>query len=412
MASFGDVDLELSRGSGAVFAITPSFDDRGFNYPSGLDGDVAMPAASHSVIVRGLAESDFTSTLAAAREAANRAIDVAFSQGRHPVSLKHRDSTYAVWWPDASGTTLRIVATCLTTSRLSATVEVRDSEGRLVVATPPPPQPWHESLRYYRVSESSQDLYDSFRNVYLALEAILSSMVPPKVTSTGAPEREGAWLRRALRTIAADLDLGPYAPLGGDRSAPNAIFDELYQALRTAIFHAKTGRDVWLPQDWAPRTVITEARVRYSNLYRKLAEHHLGVRYPGSGFTTTLWQEMVEHTYKTSVVYVSDDTTPVTAESPGEDDIAPAGGRVIELAPERADGMNGDRRWAISGTASAQEIHNQIGSIRRLGVLREGHLAIVESLPAPLSVHGAHRVEVVFLVEGRNHGAPRQDFSS
>jgi hypothetical protein len=66
----------------------------------------------------------------------------------------------------------------LTTARFNATVQVHDADENVVDPHPPPPKAWHESLRYYRVSESSTDLHDSFRNLYLALEALLSSVAP------------------------------------------------------------------------------------------------------------------------------------------------------------------------------------------------------------------------------------------
>ncbi|MDN5763832.1 MAG: hypothetical protein L0H41_16135 [Microlunatus sp.] len=410
MASFGGIDLQLSTGGGAVFAITPDTDDLEFNYPAGTRGEVLLPHRSHNIIVRGLQTRDHATTLATARESANRALDIAFGQGRRPVLLKHRDSPYVAWWPTGHGTTLTVVATLLSTARMSATFEVRDSTGKLVESPPPPPKTWHESLRYYRVSESSNDLYDSFRNLYLALESILSTMVPPH---TNPSESEGRWLERALKTVAVTLDLAPFAPSNSMKSASNAIHEELYTNLRTAIFHAKAGRKIWLPQDWNSRQTITEARVRYSTLFRKLAQAHLDIPYPGGGFVKTFWEEVMDDPIlNDSVAYVSNDQTAVADEPKGEYQIAPAGGQVLQLPTTTADDLHRDWCRGIRGTATGQGITDVVGTIQRFGVLREGQLAMVENLPEPLSVEDAHQVDVVFLMEGRNYGAPRQDFDT
>ncbi len=132
-----------------------------------------------------------------------------------------------VGWISPAGQTLQIVGRNQVSSRLRAKGEVRDADGNLVVQPPPPPKVWHESLRYYRVSESSTDLFDSFRNLYLAIESLLSHVVPPTTKPNGNPEGDGDWLERALRVVGRTVDLSLYAP--PSRKAPhNAIHHELY----------------------------------------------------------------------------------------------------------------------------------------------------------------------------------------
>src|SRR5699024_5129401 len=120
---------------------------------------------------------------------------------------------------------------------------VRNAEGKIVHDPPPPQDEWHESLRFYRISEASNDLFDSFRNLYLAIEALLSAVSAPVVNPSGSPEGEGAWLKRVMRQVSLVVDLSPFAP-PSSKAPHNAIHAELYGALRTAIFHAKKGRSV------------------------------------------------------------------------------------------------------------------------------------------------------------------------
>src|SRR5664279_4158410 len=84
-------------------------------------------------------------------------------------------------------------------SDFHADTEVRDAQGNII---PPPPRStfWHESFRYYRLSQTTDDLFDAYRNVYLALESVLSTISPQKVNAaTGRiAEQEGQWFERAL----------------------------------------------------------------------------------------------------------------------------------------------------------------------------------------------------------------------
>ena len=157
--------------------------------------------------------------------------------------MAHEDSICVVGWISSAGHTLRIVGWILLSTRFRAKGEVRDADGNLVVQPAPPPKVWHECLRHYRVSESSADFYDSFRNLYLAIESLLSDVVAPVMRPNGNPEGDSDWLKRALREVGQAVDLRPYAPVS-PKAPHNAIHHELYVNLRTAIFHAKTGRDL------------------------------------------------------------------------------------------------------------------------------------------------------------------------
>jgi hypothetical protein len=261
MASFGGV--ELGRGGGGAFELVSESDDEEFVYQLPNGTEVVIPPSSKYLVARHCPGADFDQVHHASWEAANRTIDIYFGQGGRPLVMAHKESTFLVWWPSSVGATVRIVAQIVVTTRTRGTATARDAAGNIVEQPPAPPKVWNESLRYYRVSESSSDLYDSFRNLYLALEALLSKAVPPELKANGRPEGDSEWLRRALGEVGQDFDFTPYAPTS-TKAAHNAIHEELYENLRTAIFHAKDGRDRWVPQDWGSRAAIVEARTRYA----------------------------------------------------------------------------------------------------------------------------------------------------
>ena len=409
MASFGGVDL--GSGGAAVFEVTSNSDDEEFVYPL-PDGSVAViPAASRYIVVRQCPGATFDEVHENAREAANRAIDVYFGQGGRPLVVAHKDSTYMVGWISSAGQTLRIVGRNQLSMRFRAHGEVRDADGNLVVQPAPPPKVWHESSRCYRVSESSTDLYDSFRNLYLAIEALLSDVVPPTTKPNGNLEGDSEWLERALRFVGQTVDLSLYAPQS-PKAPHNAIHDELYANLRTAIFHAKTGRATWTPQDWSSREMIVAARLRYARMFRALASEYLDIGYPAGGFTMAFWQSTWEAMLGDQEVFVSNDPTKIENEPTGDYQLAPAGGDFLKLPTVPADDMAADWRRGVLGIEAASTVHQSLGEVRRFGTLRGGEPAMIESLHAPLVVDGLVELQVVLLVEGRNYGQPRQDFES
>jgi hypothetical protein len=409
MVSFGGINL---GGTGAaVFELTSKSDDEELiqMLPDGTA--IIVPASSRYVIVRGCPGDLFGEVHANARESANRGMDLIYGQGGPPLVMAQKDSSYMIAWTGPVGQTLRIVGLNQTSARFRATAKAFDANGNPVPPSAPPPKIWHESLRYYRVSESSVDLYDSFRNLYLAIEALLSDVTPPLPKPSGRAEGDGEWLERAIRSAAGRVDLSPFAPISA-KSPHNAIYDELYATLRTAIFHAKSGRAAWMPQDWSSRERILEARIRYAQMFRRLAAEFLDIPYPAGGFAKGFWERTWREVLVGHEVFVSNDPTRTIDEARGNHVLSPSGGDFITLPTAAADDMAGDWCLGVTGTAAASSVHRALGSLYRFGTLQDGEVMMVESLDLPLVLDDLAVVDVVLLVQGRNHGQPRQDFES
>ena len=94
----------------------------------------------------------------------------------------------------------------------SATTVVTNPDGT-IRQDPPRATKWHESFRYLRLSQATDDLFDAYRNAYLALESILSTITPQKSKGPGkAGESEGQWLKRALTKADTMTDLRSLVP--------------------------------------------------------------------------------------------------------------------------------------------------------------------------------------------------------
>lgn len=61
---------------------------------------------------------------------------------------------------------------------MSVSVQVKqfDTSGNEIMHPPPAEPIWNESFRYYRLSQSSNDLFEAYRNLFLAFEALLNTI--------------------------------------------------------------------------------------------------------------------------------------------------------------------------------------------------------------------------------------------
>ena len=160
---------------------------------------------------------------------------------------------------------------------VESTVTVTDKDGN-VVEQPPVPQPdWNPAFRYYRISQSGSDLYDAYRNLYLAFESLMQDITP-----INPGERETDWLLRALNNIGQKIPLQALVPDGKDPIP--YIAGVYYEHFRCKTFHAKN-RNYILPHEWADAEKLSEAYEGLLRIWREAAVAFVNV--PGGGSVVT-----------------------------------------------------------------------------------------------------------------------------
>jgi hypothetical protein len=243
--------------------------------PEGVEAEVRRGVSA--IVVRGISATDHESVLLKAPELANRALDILAMTGVATMALADVWSCHAAWWPAPQATVIRIWCSATQTLKIQATAVVRDPDGTVRSPEAETTPDWHASMRYLRTSETTDDLFDAFRNVYLALESLLNKLQP---RTPG--ENEGPWLRRALTWVHSTAGLEPY--LRDPATDPvRAIYDELWKEVRNSIFHAKDPLTSFLPQDLARRTQVADAKDRYVQFYLDLAYREFGTRFRVGG---------------------------------------------------------------------------------------------------------------------------------
>jgi len=88
-------------------------------------------------------------------------------------------------------------------------VRVIDKDGKEKPAERTRPK-WMPLLRYYRLSQAREDIFDAYRYMFLVFEAALQTLWPIQA----GREREVDWLERAVGELAKRIDLTSYAPAG------------------------------------------------------------------------------------------------------------------------------------------------------------------------------------------------------
>ena len=258
------------------------------------------------------------------------------------LTIEGAETVHLVWWTETRGIVLRDVAISDLGFRFSATAEVRDAAGNLVTQPAPPPVPCHESFRYFRISQTTGDLFDAYRNLYLAVESLLSTVVPMRLNASGGPaEGEGRWLHRALTEVhPPTVDLANYV-VAGAADPVDAVFDDLYAGTRTQLFHSKAGRPILLPHTLSGRDDVLASLERLGRLYVDLARSALslqrrgGVRPTRASPRRRLSAELV----------LSDDPAPAEKT---DTVINPSGGAVMALPTQPPDSPGrGSRRGPV-----------------------------------------------------------------
>jgi hypothetical protein len=365
-------------------------------------------AGTQTIVARGPKASGYETARDASFDAAQEALDVFCIRGTLSLAVVGVETTHFAWWTDSAGTIMRIVGVVDRNVGMTATLSVTDTHGN-PKPVPPLPVVWHESFRYFRISQTSTDLFDAYRNLYLALESILTTMVPFRQLPNGRFEPEHVWLKRALRQIDANLlPLARYAPPGSN-NPPDGIYQDVYEQTRTAIFHAKQGRNVLLPQRLGTSAGVVDTLERLSHLYLDLVDKALGVRHATGSMTLDGFNIAMQPLINaTSEVAMSVDDSPL---DPDDTAINPGGGSVAQFAAAYDPALDrpGYKYW-LGELHTAQ--FGPVQRVSRLGLLHHSILTQAKRLADPVNLLGIDVLQVQLGQRLVNTNRPRATFAT
>lgn len=171
-----------------------------------------------------------------------KALDLYFAEGFGAYSIiepynKHIDLTL-----ENGEYSLYIHDICNISMDACAKATVVDKDGNVIPSAPVSQPSWEFIFRYYRFSQTSNNMYDAYRWMYLVFEILMQAIAPIELKANGKPaEGERAWVDRAL--CAADETYHWSTKVTWSASDYVAYFlSDQYDNIRCNLFHSKGNR--------------------------------------------------------------------------------------------------------------------------------------------------------------------------
>lgn len=389
-----------------------------FTLISPAKADVILPLESseieikkdqRDVVVRFRGAKDSTEAFQKGHILAQQGLDLASILGELDTIIQDAEDEHVLWWTEPTGLVVRLVST--TTLKMSVggfTLQVKDSAGNVVPPTPIHPR-HHFGFRYYRLAQSTDDLYDAYRNMYLAFEALLSNRYPKmKKGQSNRKNNEGErnWLERGLKAADADLLLKNIVPNAPD--PVKAILGTIYDDARLPLFHAKKGEKVYTPHDSpTDRKIVSEALKMLTQIVLRMAAEWFEARRCG-GMVMLGWvYESASKLLEEGKMLASDDNSPA---DPAENNLEqPHFKRALNLITRLAPELQRASEPAVIGHISNAELHT-LKALRRVYIVSTTSPLIMLKLESELTLGGIARLEVLMHVRAVNANQPKSLF--
>lgn len=407
MGKLGDIEVAdntSSHKSGAALLLdeAPSENE---TVQVDQDWEVELEEGNQYVVARSPQDLDTDTVLSPAHGAIQKALDLLSFQNEGDFICRDVDEDRIIWWRDGQSQHLRAIN--ISGLGVATSTAVVKTSGSGQQSTPTPPQPnWHECLRYFRLAQKTDDLFDAYRNIYLALEMILSQRDSQK-----SGEGERAWFERALKNAHNQLSLDKFAP--NQQKVIDSIVQQQYHDTRVKLFHSKQGRSKLLPHNDQHRKHVHEALDNLSSMTVHIMKNTLNIQrnsgvmtYQGFDFMMSWIQNDQNIEAK-----ISDDDSPLDK---SETLRSPAWQGSIGLSTSYS------AKFSEPGLKCvlAEEPVSNIGqnSVRRIGLTKDQgnnfELFAYGRLEEDLKLDNINQFEAQFGIELRNRNTVRKHFPS
>jgi len=348
-----------------------------------------LPATSRECLIRD------------AHQAAQAGLDWLSVTGRADLWAKDTEETNLVWW-EADGTpiiqarTIFNLRASVGQARLTLVGDASAADDGPVAANSE-----HPGFRYYRLSQVTDDLYNAYRNMYLAFELTLSRGVPPN-----KGEREIHWLRRALSQAEGQLQLAGILKVPTDK-VPDTLIEGIYRDARLPLFHAKFNRDYYSPHDdEGDRGVVANALKLLSRVVLRMFQRWHDARRLG-GFVSPHWlYESAFQLWSKARVVVSDHTDMDLSECDFEGERFRTA--VTMATPEIRRAANNSPQLVAS--ISTEQLRD-LPHVQRFELVGDESPMMAHVLECELDVGGFDECQFLAGIHVVNAGLPRRQFS-
>ncbi len=317
-------------------------------------------------------------------ELCQRALDLMSVSGQDNLQIEKPGESHVLVFKSDDKIILREVSISDFSVSLKAIATVLDSDGNVI----PPPleqQPdWISAFRYYRLSQVNTDLFESYRNLYLSFESLLYEICP------NDNEHEKVWLNRALENVSEKVDLSVLVPPDIRKPVPYIINVD-YEEVRCKLFHAKGERAILPNQNLNP-TFVIESHRRLTRLWHEIAAAYMDIQYRGGGGMTAYGFNLAMNNMflNNNITFgITADPTPFEK---ANTELNPLGLPIFSYTDSKYHGEYSPGIVLLTGAMEGKNL-DDIKLIHRIGVLLDGHLAIVSFIQDGLKPGGVDRLE-------------------
>lgn len=338
-------------------------------------------------------------------EACQKALDLISVIHKENIILKEPGTSHVLLFKEESKYILKEISMANLASSTEVSTIVRDKDGNIAPQSIKPEYEWLPAFRYYRLSQSTSDLYESYRNLYLSFESVLSQKFPIKKN-----EREIDWLRRALKEIKDEINLSEC--ISDKNNTPNKdnadpveyIIENQYKLSRLGLFHSK--KDVILPHTLPnPEKLLTEYK-RLIKIWYAIVSKCFNIPMEGGAVTDIRFKFSMDEMFGNGFEFqVTDDPTP---SKPNDSVISPLNHSVmsfndIEFKKDHALGQ-----VLLIGRSEGNDL-KKIELIHRIGIFKNV-LFSVTFIDDGLFLEGVTRIEIYQTIRLINVNTSKIDF--
>jgi hypothetical protein len=402
LASIPIADRTSESSSGAAFLLAQASHVSETVYVA-QDSSLELRTGVEYAVARFCGAGSPQEALALGHKLVQQGLDLVSILGKDDLTLRDSADEYLVWWREQGKQVLRVVSTAtLSFDVPPVQMTVHHQDGNEVVQPEVKPV-YHHAFRYFRLSQITEDLYDAYRNMYLAFELLLSSKYP-----RGNREREIDWLQRGIAQADSVLNLSSLVSSSATDTV-QAIVKTIYYDARLPLFHAKEGRDFYLPQSSHHHQAVLQALQLLTKMVLRMSELWYQARYLGGGVTRGWVYRSIEDLLSRSRMLMSDDASEF---DPSQSDLGHERYKTavwldVELVPSPS---GTDKGPALLGRIS-DEGFDPSASVRRFEVVGAKAPRIAHILKEALTLAGIDQLECRFDTRVSNIRQPRYLFA-
>lgn len=363
------------------------------------------------VVARTQGLNNYKNAFDYGHELVQKGLDILSITGQSDLGTRNATDENFVWWCSNNRITLRITDSGYSNLTLNATGFV--GNGAVSVESTSIYPPYHKAYRYFRFSQITNNLFDEFRNMYLAFELLASSEAP---LDTKIPTRKGTrkeseseWIKRYLTLKTQNTDILTSTFVGSSDPIQEFI-DEIYKTARCYLFHAKDGESFFSPHSGIEtHQAVAEALSKLRRIFLLLIkEGNQSTRSLGVGISTALEKAMLMTPFLDKFFFIlSDDGSPFEPDEIGFDN--PRYQRAIKSG-KVTENVSNTHKFSLIGNIPNIESEN-LSQIRRVELADEDRSAKITSiLEAPLCINEIDDLEIQFNQQIISGNSPNRQF--